>query len=93
MTTQTSSKRPVRATTVAIAITGALLAGAACLVGLVFSPVIATPVAAVLALAAVVIATRKTADRGPMRSALVGIAAGIALVLAFYWTSALIHME
>ncbi len=93
MTTQTSNQRPVRGATIAIGITGALLAGAACLAGLVFSPFIATPAAAVLALVAVVIATNKRADRGPLRSALVGIAVGIALVLTFYWTSALIHME
>ena len=46
-----------------------------------------------LAVAAVVIATRTAVGRGPSLSALFDVAAGIALMPAFYWISALIHMD
>lgn len=93
MTTQAAERRRVGGADIAIMILGAVLAGAACFAGLAFSPIIATPAAVTLAVAAVVIATRPSVGRGPGRSALFGVAAGTALVLAFYWISALIHME
>lgn len=93
MTASNRNRRPVRNEDIVVMIVGAVLAGAVSLAGLIFSPMIATPAAATLAFSAVVIAMSKSAEGKTPRSALLGVAAGIVLVLSFYWISAFINLE
>lgn len=88
----TGHRRPVGGVVLA-AVGAGVLAAALCLAGLVFSPVYATVGFGLIAVVTGAIAIVKAEMRGGPRGALAGVAGGIALALAFYWISALIHLE
>ena len=93
MTSHMAEPRRSTGATILVAVGAGIPAAALCFLVLHLSPLLATPLFAVIAILAGTISLTRHRLRSSLRAALAGVAVGLAIILFLYWLSLLIHLE